>query len=70
VWRDRGIGVVSKGADLAQLERAKHSMPRLIQELIFHPDGKLASTMAAMGWRARPAPVTVCQGNRIKLRRS
>jgi len=44
VWRHRGIDVVFEGADLAQLERAKHSMPGVIQELIFHPDGKLAST--------------------------
>jgi cyclic pyranopterin phosphate synthase len=36
--------VVFEGADLAQLERTKHGMPEVIQELIFHPDAQLAST--------------------------
>lgn len=44
VWRYRGMDVVFEGADLAQLERTKHSMPGVIQELIFHPNAKLAST--------------------------
>ncbi len=47
VWRYRGtdgIDVVFEGADLAQLERTKHRMPGVIQELIFHPNARLAST--------------------------
>lgn len=44
VWRFRGIDVVFEEADLAQLERSKHSMPGVIHELIFHPNAKLAST--------------------------
>jgi molybdenum cofactor biosynthesis enzyme MoaA len=44
VWRYRGIDVVFEGADLAQLERTKHTLPGVIQELIFHPNAKLAST--------------------------
>ena len=47
VWRyasHGGIDVVFEGADLAQLEHTKHSMPGVIQELVFHPNAKLAST--------------------------
>jgi molybdenum cofactor biosynthesis enzyme MoaA len=44
VWQYRGIDAVFEGADLAQLERTKRSMPGVIQELIFHPNAKLAST--------------------------
>lgn len=44
VWRYRDIDVVFEGADLAQLERAKRNMPGVIQELIFHPNARLAST--------------------------
>lgn len=44
VWRYKNIDVVFEGADLAQLERTKHSMPGVIQELIFHPNSRLAST--------------------------
>ena len=44
VWRYNNIDVVFEGADLAQLERTKHSMPGVIQELIFHPNARLAST--------------------------
>ena len=44
VWRYRNMDVVFEGADLAQLERTKVSMPGVIQELIFHPNAKLAST--------------------------
>lgn len=40
----RGIDVVFEGAELAQLERTKASMPDVIQELIFHPNARLAST--------------------------
>jgi len=47
VWRYGGAGgidVVFEGADLAQLEYAKLAMPGVIQELIFHPNARLAST--------------------------
>lgn len=44
VWHHRGIDVVFEGADLAQLERSKTRMPGVIQELIFHPNARLAST--------------------------
>lgn len=44
VWHYQGIDVVFEGADLAQLEHTKQSMPGVIQELIFHPNAKLAST--------------------------
>ena len=50
VWRYCGMGgmsgidVVFEGADLAQLERTKTSIPGVIQELIFHPNARLAST--------------------------
>ncbi len=39
-----GIDVVFEGADLARLERSKADMPGVIQELIFHPNARLAST--------------------------
>ena len=42
MWRYRGIDVVFEGADVAQLERTKRSMPGVIQELIFHPNAQLA----------------------------
>ena len=44
VWRHRGIDVVFEGADLARLERTKTTMPDIIQELIFHPNARLAAT--------------------------
>jgi cyclic pyranopterin phosphate synthase len=44
VWKYRGIDVVFEGADLAQLERTKQTMPGVIQELVFHPNARLAST--------------------------
>ncbi|HEY6333322.1 MAG TPA: radical SAM protein [Blastocatellia bacterium] len=44
VWRARDIDVVFEEADLAQLERTKRSMPGIIHELVFHPNGHLAST--------------------------
>jgi len=44
VWRYGGIDVVFEGADLAQLEYTKQTMPGVIQELIFHPNAQLAST--------------------------
>jgi hypothetical protein len=42
VWRCAGIDVVFEEADLAQLEARKR--PGLVHELVFHPDGTLAST--------------------------
>jgi cyclic pyranopterin phosphate synthase len=63
VWRyggvrgTGGIDVVFEGADLAQLERTKHSMPGIIQELIFHPNAQLASTWQPWdGVLGPPAP--------------
>jgi hypothetical protein len=44
VWRYFGMDVVFEEADLAQLERAKQSDPGLIHELVYHPNGRLAST--------------------------
>jgi hypothetical protein len=44
VWRHRQMDVVFEGADLAQLERTRSAMPGVIQELIFHPNARLAST--------------------------
>ena len=44
VWRREGVDVVFEEADLARLERTKLSMPGIVHELVFHPDGSLAST--------------------------
>jgi molybdenum cofactor biosynthesis enzyme MoaA len=44
VWRYGDMDVVFEEADLARLEWAKRSDPDLIHELIFHPNGRLAST--------------------------
>jgi molybdenum cofactor biosynthesis enzyme MoaA len=44
VWRSDGVDVVFEEADLARLEDVKRSAPRLVHELVFHPDGSLAST--------------------------
>lgn len=44
VWKYRGIDVVFEEADLAQLEAVKAAAPDVIHELIYHPNGKLAST--------------------------
>lgn len=44
VWRFGRIDVVFEGADLAQLEYTKQTMPGVVQELIFHPNARLAST--------------------------
>lgn len=43
-WRYCDMDVVFEGADLAQLEITKQTMPGVIQELIFHPNAQLAST--------------------------
>ena len=44
VWRLAGVDVVFEEADLARLEDVKRADPSLVHELVFHPDGKLAST--------------------------
>jgi hypothetical protein len=44
IWRHGGVDVVFEEADLARLERTKHLEPGLIHELVFHPNGVLAST--------------------------
>jgi molybdenum cofactor biosynthesis enzyme MoaA len=44
VWRWGPIDVVFEEADLAQLEVAKQADPDVIHELVFHPNGTLAST--------------------------
>jgi GTP 3',8-cyclase len=44
VWRAAGVDVVFEEADLAQLERVKRAQPDVVHELVFHPDGHLAST--------------------------
>jgi cyclic pyranopterin phosphate synthase len=44
VWRWGSLDVVFEEADLAQLEAAKHADREVIHELVFHPNGALAST--------------------------
>ncbi|TBR17266.1 radical SAM protein [bacterium] len=44
VWRHAGMDVVFEEADLARLEATKREDPGLVHELVFHPDGALAST--------------------------
>jgi organic radical activating enzyme len=44
VWRYRRIDVVFEGADLARLERTKATMPGVVQEMVFHPNARLAAT--------------------------
>jgi molybdenum cofactor biosynthesis enzyme MoaA len=44
VWRWASIDVVFEEADLAQLEAAKRADSEVIHELVFHPNGTLAST--------------------------
>lgn len=44
VWRREGVDVVFEEADLARLEETKRAMPGVVHELVFHPDGTLAST--------------------------
>lgn len=44
VWRWGSVDVVFEEADLAQLEAAKRAAPDVIHELVFHPNGTLAST--------------------------
>ncbi|MGH9762097.1 MAG: radical SAM protein, partial [Blastocatellia bacterium] len=47
VWKYRDIDVVFEEADLAQLEKTKLTMPGIVHELVFHPNGHLASTWQA-----------------------
>jgi len=44
VWKYAGIDVVFEEADLAQLEAVKCANPNIVHELVFHPNGTLAST--------------------------
>jgi MoaA/NifB/PqqE/SkfB family radical SAM enzyme len=44
VWRHEGMDVVFEEADLAHLEAVKRRDPGTIHELVFHPNGRLAST--------------------------
>lgn len=44
VWRYGDLDVVFEEANLAQLEAARRADPGLIHELVFHPQGHLAST--------------------------
>ncbi len=44
VWKYKGIDVVFEAADLARLEQTKSLYPGVIFELVYHPNGKLAST--------------------------
>ena len=57
VWQHRGVDVVFEEADLAQLEARKR--PGLVHELVFHPDGTLASAWqpwdSVLGPKAFPA---------------
>lgn len=44
VWRHKNIDVVFEEADLARLEQVKRADPDTVHELVFHPNGRLAST--------------------------
>jgi cyclic pyranopterin phosphate synthase len=44
VWRYDGIDIVFEEADLTRLEETKRETPGVIQELVFHPNARLAST--------------------------
>jgi GTP 3',8-cyclase len=44
IWKYEDMDVVFEEADLSQLELTKRSMPGVIQELVFHPNGCLSST--------------------------
>lgn len=44
VWRCGGLDVVFEEADLARLEATKRADPDTVHELVFHPNGRLAST--------------------------
>jgi GTP 3',8-cyclase len=61
VWRHANIDVVFEEADLAQLENTKRSDPGVIHELIFHPNGELASTWQPWDGLLKKAAVTPIQ---------
>lgn len=44
VWKYQDMDIVFEEADLAQLEFTKRAMPGIVHELVFHPNGALAST--------------------------
>jgi hypothetical protein len=44
VWRGSGIDIVFEQADLGHLELTKARTPGFVNEMVFHPDGRLAST--------------------------
>lgn len=44
VWRFGTTSVVFEEADLANLENVKRALPGAVHELVFHPNGRLAST--------------------------
>lgn len=44
VWKYANMDVVFEEADLARLEIAKRAVPEIVQELVFHPNARLAST--------------------------
>jgi cyclic pyranopterin phosphate synthase len=43
IYRYQGMDVVFEEADLAQLEVVKRHQPGVIHEMVFHPNGRLAS---------------------------
>src|SRR6266508_3771108 len=49
VWHFARVDVVFEEADLAQFERAKEKHPRVVHDLVFHPNARLASTWQARG---------------------
>lgn len=44
VWRHGDVDVVFEEADLARLEAVKRADPTTVHELVFHPNGRLATT--------------------------
>jgi MoaA/NifB/PqqE/SkfB family radical SAM enzyme len=67
VWRCGEIDVVFEEADLAHLEDIKARDPNVIHELVFHPNGILASTWQP--WDGILGPRAVPQGMHLpKLR--
>lgn len=62
-WRYRNIDVVFEGADLARLEVTKRDTPGIVQELIFHPNAKLASTWQPWDGVLGPPHDQACNGS-------
>ena len=56
IWKYEDMDVVFEEADLGQLELSKKSMPGVVQELVFHPNGCLASTWQPWDGVLIPAP--------------